>query len=263
MATQLDGKFATETQVDLAAVKSSLEAAEQDLARAEGAAPAAALRVHTGKAEPGDTDLLASLPDLRSKADALRLAFEGAQQAEANRLYAKKVEAANAQRRACAQHLARARKAGEKAASALSVVARCYSDMAEATRAAAAVAPPKVRSEFVIEQGLAPERVARLFVVELARCLRQLHVQPPRSWVMWEQDVQRNGQTVPLTELLGLYIARIAPLLSVQKSAAPLPAAETAAPSEISCSDGAAEPILSEDERLIAEEMARMKRGVA
>lgn len=247
-------------------IKATLEAAEAELARVEAAAPAAALRIHTGGAQEGDQELLDRLPELRINVDNLRLAVTGAEQELHDRTAAERQAAADAQKRACRQHIGAIRRAAAEAEAALATAARAFADLQEARRKADATAPAQIRREYVLSMAFAEDRIGRLYVVELGRVLRGLHTQPPRTWVEWQRDFEVNGRVLPLTEIVERYIQRVAPMLTIERehksaasSTASIPA--EAKPVDELAAEKAAE--LNETEALIAGELARMSGTAA
>jgi hypothetical protein len=241
--------FQSAEQQQLDTVEARLLAVEADLQAVEGAAPAAALRVHTGTPEDGDADLLARLPVLRAECASLYMARDAATQAEADRLELARLRALASSARAAQQHLSKWQSELENAALHGSNMQRAYERAAAAGRSALAAMPPKMRVQYMLT--LAPKRAKRLLMIETHQVAKRAGQDPVIPEMLgWSEDVKgwASGQVPTLQTLLMRDVepirAQLRQFIPSSSAGSPFLADDTAAALEdLSPASGAVAPI--------------------
>jgi hypothetical protein len=180
---------------DLEAVRAALAEAEAKLADVEAAAPAAALRVHTGRPQEGDADILAGLGSLRSEVDQLRLALVAAEAAEAERQAVARYREDQSRQRALAQKFGAMRRAAEKISRAVVDLHGAFQDLCENAQGASVLLPRQMGHQpWQTASELSAHYLGRLVRAEITRhdlaASARIFDQP-----VWLEDLKRgDGQ---------------------------------------------------------------------
>jgi hypothetical protein len=179
---------------ELETVRAALIEAEAKLADVESAAPAAALRVHTGRPQEGDADILASLGSLRSEVDQLRLAVVAAEAAEAERLAQQRYKENLSRQRALAQKFGSMRRAAERIARNLAEMHSAYQDLVSSASAASVLLPKELGHQpWQTASELSAHYLGRLVRAEITRhdlaASARIFDQP-----VWLEDLKRGGE---------------------------------------------------------------------
>lgn len=236
---KIAGRFASQSEADLAAVRDKLAETEARLEAIAGKVPHASLRHVLGNPEPGDDEILAEQASLEQQLDRLRQALGAAEAADALRQAGAQYSADAARQRALGQHLGRIHKSAMRFSAAATNMNAALVDMLDAARSAFATLPPAMQR--TNSGPISPSYLSRIARAEIARhdaanpLDARLFDRAP-----WAEDLKRGGgKWVSLADLVADHVGKLkdmAAKLAVQNPAEPKPEAPIVSPPELDLS---------------------------